>query len=68
MRDGRDISTDAPFQRWDCWWDRVTRLNLLDMKSSFTDQFRCTARCQKPDVVLDQTFRKVQQAGLVVDR
>lgn len=31
----------------------------LDMKSSFTDKFRCAPRCQKPDVVLDETFGKV---------
>ena len=40
----------------------------LDFEAGLTNQFSCTARRQKPDVVLDQALRKIKKSSLVEDR
>jgi hypothetical protein len=40
----------------------------LDWETALTDQFGGASGCKQTDVLLDKTFGKIEQAGLVVDR
>lgn len=42
--------------------------DLLDWESSLADQFGSAARGQQSDVLLDQAFGEIEEAGFVVDR
>lgn len=41
--------------------------HILDREARLSNHLGSSARSQKPDIVLDETLRQVQQAGLIVD-
>lgn len=43
-------------------------MDLLDWESSLANQFGSAARGQQSDVLLDQAFGEIEEAGFVVDR
>ena len=43
-------------------------MHILNRKPGFSDHFGSSARSKKSNLMLDQTFCKVEQASLIVDR
>jgi hypothetical protein len=43
-------------------------MSSLDWESALTDQLRRASGCQQTDVLLDEAFGEIEQAGLVVHR
>ncbi len=41
---------------------------ILDIESSFANQFRGAARGEKTDIMLDKTLGEVEQACFVINR
>lgn len=41
---------------------------LLDLESGLSDQLGSSARSEKADIVLDETFGKIKKSGFVKDR